>query len=146
MIRLEIRSTNDSIDFIEKTYRKKDPEYADFSIRLQQKDLQRLSEEWTRSECGELIPEPEKIVRLSPLPKVSIKARGILKKCEMIREAIRSTNDSVDFIEKTYRKKDPEYADFSIRLQQKDLQRLSEEWTSAKCAEPPLAPEKKAKK
>jgi hypothetical protein len=146
MIYAKTRTTQDSIAFIDRTYRKKDPNYADFSIRHQQQFLQRLSEEWTRSECGELIPEPEKIVRLSPLPKVSIKARGILKKCEMIRVGIRATSDSIDFIEKTYRKKDPDYADFSIRQQQQDLQRLSEEWTSAECAEPPLAPEKKAKK
>jgi hypothetical protein len=83
---------------------------------------------------------------LSPHPEDSIEARWILRKCEMIRAEIRSTSDSIDFIEKTYRKKDPDYADFSIRQQQKDLERLSEEWTSAECTEPRLAPEKKAKK
>ena len=53
MIRGETRATNDSIAFIEKTYRKSDPAYADFSIRQQQQTLQRLSEEWTRSGCAE---------------------------------------------------------------------------------------------
>ena len=60
MIRAEIRATNNSIAFIEKTYRKKDPEYADFSIRQQQEDLRKLSEEWTGSECGEPPPTPVK--------------------------------------------------------------------------------------
>jgi hypothetical protein len=64
----------------------------------------------------------------------------------MIRARTRTTNNSIAFIEKTYRKKDPEYADFSIRQQQQDLRRLSEEWTSAGCGEPPPAPEKKARK
>jgi hypothetical protein len=146
MIYAKTRTTQGSIAFINRTYRKKDPNYADFSIRQQQKDLQRLSEEWTRSECREPSPPPEKKALLSPHPRDSIKAPGISKKCEMIRLEIRSTNDSIDFIEKTYRKKDPDYADFSIRQQQKDLQRLNEEWTSAECAEPPQAAEKKAKK
>jgi hypothetical protein len=146
MIYAKTRTTQGSIAFINRTYRKKDPNYADFSIRQQQKDLQRLSEEWTRSECREPSPPPEKKALLSPHPRDSIKAPGISKKCEMIRLEIRSTNDSIDFIEKTYRKKDPDYADFSIRQQQKDLQRFNEEWTSADCAEPPQAAEKKAKK
>jgi hypothetical protein len=146
MIHAKTQITQDSIAFIDRVYRKKDPNYADFSIRQQQQLLRKLSEEWTRSECREPFPEPERIARLSPLPKNSIKARGILKNCEMIRLGIRATNDSIDFIEKTYRKKDPEYADFSIQQQQQDLQRLSEEWTSAECAEPPPAPEKKARK
>jgi hypothetical protein len=58
MIHAQTRTTNDSIAFIERTYRKKDPEYADFSIRQQQHILGRLSEEWTRSECGALPPKP----------------------------------------------------------------------------------------
>ena len=78
--------------------------------------------------------------------KDSIKARGISRTCETIRAEIRSTNDAIDFIEKTYREKDPDYADFSIRQQQQLLRTLSEEWTSAGCTEPPLAPEKKARK
>jgi hypothetical protein len=54
MISAQRRTTKDSIAFIERTYREKDPEYADFSIKQQQQDLRRLSEEWSRSECGEL--------------------------------------------------------------------------------------------
>jgi hypothetical protein len=60
MIEEQIRATNNSIAFIEKTYREKDPEYADFSIMQQQEDLRRLGEEWTRSECGEPSPRAEK--------------------------------------------------------------------------------------
>src|SRR5512139_1011588 len=74
-----------------------------------------------------------------------IKARGISRKCETIRAEIRSTNDAIDFIEKTYRKKDPDYADFSIRQQQQLLRTLNEEWTRSECREPPPEPEKIAR-
>jgi hypothetical protein len=59
-IRAEIRTTRDSIAFIEKTYRKKDPGYADFSIQQQQHLLGRLTEELTASGCGEGLPTPER--------------------------------------------------------------------------------------
>jgi hypothetical protein len=146
MILARTRTTHDSIAFIEKTYRKKDPRYADFSIRQQRHLLGRLSEEWTRSECKEPPPAPEKKPWLSPHPKVSIEARRGSKKCEMIQAKILATNNSIDFIEKTYRNKDPEYADFSILQQQQDLRRLSEEWTGSECGELPPTPEKKARK
>ena len=146
MIRAQTRTTNDSIAFIEKTYRKKDSKYADFSIRQQEHLLRRLNEEWTRSECREPPPTPEKKAWFSPHPKDSIAARWGLKKCEMIRAEIRATNDSIAFIEKTYRKKDPEYADFSIRWQQHLLGRLSEEWTKSECREPSPTPEKRGSK
>ena len=146
MIHAQTRTTNDSIAFIEKTYRKKDPRYADFSIRQQQHLLERLSEEWTKSECREPLPTTEKKARLSPRPKDSIDTRRGSKKCEMIQAKILATNNSIDFIEKTYREKDPEYADFSILQQQQDLRRLSEEWTVSECGEPPPTPEKKASK
>jgi hypothetical protein len=81
---------------------------------------------------------------LSPHPVDSIKAGRGLRKCEMIRAEIRATSDSIAFIEKTYRKKDAEYADFSIQQQRQDLRRLSEEWARSKCGEPPSTPEKKA--
>jgi hypothetical protein len=48
-----------SIAFVEKTYRKKDPDYADFSIRQQDHMLQKLSEEWSASGCGEPPPLPQ---------------------------------------------------------------------------------------
>jgi hypothetical protein len=64
----------------------------------------------------------------------------------MIQAQILATNNSIAFIEKTYRRKDPEYADFSIRQQQQDLRRLSEEWAGSECEEPPPAPERKARK
>ena len=145
MIHAQTRTTNDSIAFIDRAYRKKDPKYADFSIRQQQQILRRLNEEWTRSECREPPPRPEKIARLSPPPKDSIEPLRGSRKCEVIRGETRATNDSIAFIEKTYRKKDPAYADFSIRQQQHLLQRLSEEWTRSGCGEPPQRPEKMAR-
>jgi hypothetical protein len=69
-----------------------------------------------------------------------------LKKCEVIRAEIRATNDSIAFIEKTYRSKDPEYADFSILQQQELLRRLGEEWNRSKCKEsPPISAKKRGK-
>ncbi len=146
MIRTEIRATNDSIAFIERTYRRKEPEYADFSILQQQQFLRRLDEEWTRSDCGVPSPTPVKKARLFPYPAASVKASGGSRKCEMIRTEIRATNDSIAFIERTYRKKEPEYADSSILQQQQILGRLSGEWAKSECGEPPRAPEKKAGK
>ncbi len=118
MIHTQTRVTNDSIAFIDRAYRKRDPKYADFSIRQQQQILRRLSEEWTRSECREPPPRPEKMARVSTPLKDSIEPRRGSGKCEGIRGETRATNDSIAFIEKTYRKKDPAYADFSIRQQQ----------------------------
>jgi hypothetical protein len=146
MIHAQTRATKDSIAFIEKTYREKDPEYARFSIRQQQMILGRLRKEWTRSECREASLRPEKKVWLFPRPEDSIKAHRGLKNCEMIRAEIRATKDSIAFIEKTYREKDPEYADFSIRQQQLILGRLREEWTRSECREPLPRTVKKAKK
>jgi hypothetical protein len=146
MIYAQTRTTKDSIAFIERAYRKRDPKYADFSIRQQQQILQRLSGEWTRSECTEPPRTPKEKAWLSPPPKPSIEARRGLKKCEMIRAEIRAINNSIGFIEKTYRQKDPVYADFAIRAQQQELRRLNEEWTESECREPPSTPEKKARK
>jgi hypothetical protein len=146
MIYAQTRATQDAIAFIEKTYRKKDPKYADFSIQWQQQLLRRLSEEGTRSACRETPPTPAKKVWLSPHPETSIGVRWELKKCEKIRAEIRVTNDAIAFIEKTYRKKDPEYADFSIQWQQELLRRLSEEWARSECREPPSIPAKEEKK
>ncbi len=146
MISRQTRTTHDSIAFIEKIYRRKDPEYAVFSIRQQQQDLRRLSEEWTRSECKEPPPKAKKKPRVSPPREDSIVARRRLKKCETIQVRIRATHDSIAFIEKTYREKDPGYADFSIQQQQEDLRKLSAEWTGSECKEPPPTPEKKARK
>jgi len=146
MIKAQIRVTNDSITFIEKTYRKKDPEYADFSIRQQRVLLAKLSEGWITSECKEPPPMPEKKGWLSPPRKDSIETRRGLKRCEAIHEEIRAVNDSIAFIEKTYRMKDPEYADFSIRQQHYLLGKLREEWTGLECGESPSRPEQKAGK
>ena len=77
-------------------------------------------------------------------PEDSIEARWGLEKCEMIRAQTRVTNDSIAFIERAYRKKDPEYADFSIRQQQHILQKLGAEWTRSECTEPPQTQVKKA--
>jgi hypothetical protein len=59
MILSQIRSAENSTVFIERTYRKRDPKYADFSIRQQQEILWRLFEEWVKSECKEpVVPPP----------------------------------------------------------------------------------------
>jgi hypothetical protein len=145
MIHAQTRATNDSIAFIDRAYRKREPKYADFSIRQQQQILRKLSEEWTRSECRDLPLRPEKLARFSPPPKDSIELPRGSVKCEAIRGETRATNDSIAFIEKTYRKKDPAYADFSIRQQQQILRRLSEEWTRSGCGDPPQRREQKAK-
>jgi len=70
---------------------------------------------------------------LSPHPKDSIEARWGLKKCEMVLEQIRTARDCIAFIERIYGKKDPKYADFSIRQQQEILRRLNEELRRSEC-------------
>jgi len=144
----QTRAANDSIAFIERTYRKKDPRYANFTIRTQQQLLARLSEEWTKSECKESLLIPEKKIRLSPPPPpvVSVKAHRGSKECEQIRTEIRTTNDSIAFVERTYQRKDPDYTDFTIRTQQRLLERLNEEWMEFKCSEPSPRAEKKARR
>jgi len=146
MIYAQARATNGSIAFIDRAYRTNDPQYADFSIRTQQHLLRRLNEEWIRSKCGEPLPTSGKEAWLPPRPKISIDPRQRLKKCEKIRAEIRATNDSIAFIEKTYRNKDTDYADFSIRTQEHLLQRLSEEWNQYECRELPPTPAKKARR
>jgi hypothetical protein len=146
MIQAQTRATYNSIAFIEKTYRKKDPRFADFSIRQQRHILGRLNGEWARSDCRESPPKPGEKARLSPSPEAPVKTPLRSKKCEMIRAEIRATHDSIAFIERTYRKKDPEYADFSIRQQQHILGGLSEEWTGAECGALPPEPGRKVKK
>jgi hypothetical protein len=145
-IHTEIRIANNSIAFIEKTYRGRDPGYADFTIQTQQQLLERLSEEWTDAECRKPSPTPEKKVELPPPPVVPIKAHRGSKRCEQIHTEIRTAHDSIAFVEKTYREKDPDYADFTVRAQQQLLERLNEEWVESKCREPSPRPEKKARK
>ena len=142
MIHEEILTTNDSIAFISRTYRKKDSKYANFSIRQQQHLLRRLTEEWNQTDCSVAALRPERRIRLFPSPKDQVKARSGGRMCEAIRGEVRATNDSIAFIEKTYRKKDPEYADFSIRLQQHLLGGLNEKWTLSRCGGSPPAREK----
>jgi hypothetical protein len=77
---------------------------------------------------------------ISPHPEDSIEARWGLKKCELILSQLRSAQNSIDFIEKTYRKRDPRYADFSIRQQQEIIRRLIEEWNESQCKAPPSTP------
>jgi hypothetical protein len=77
---------------------------------------------------------------LSPHPEDSIEARWGLKKCEMIQSQIRGAKSSIAFVERTYRKRDPKYADFSVRQQQEVLRRLGEEWDWSQCKEPPPPP------
>jgi hypothetical protein len=72
---------------------------------------------------------------LSPDPGDSIEARWGLKKCNMILSRIRSAYKSIAFTERTYRKEDPKYADFSFRQQQEILSRLYTEWDHSQCEE-----------
>lgn len=147
MIDARTRTAKTSIAFIERTYRKRDPNYANFSIMHQQELLRRLGAEWTRSACTEALPTPEKRAQPSFRPEGTIEARSGLRKCEVIRAETRATNDSIAFIEKTYRKKDPAYADFSIMHQRETLRRLSEEWNRSKCREsPPISVKKRGSK
>jgi hypothetical protein len=143
MIHVRTHATKNSIAFIEKTYRRRDPKYADFSVRQQQILLRRLNEEWATAECAEPLLAHEKRTRVPSLTKDSTWARRRPKNCQIIRAEMRATNDSIAFIEKTYREKDPRYADLSVRQQQMLLLRLNEEWTTAGCAQPLLAQEKK---
>ena len=69
----------------------------------------------------------------SPHPEDSIEARWGLRKCQMILSQIQSAKNSMDFIERNYRKRDPQYADFTIRQQQEVLRRLHEEWERSQC-------------
>jgi hypothetical protein len=79
---------------------------------------------------------------LSPHPEDSIEARWGLKKCDMIFSQMKSARNSIAFIERTYRKKDPKYADFSVRQQRETLRKLQEEWNRTQCKEPPPPPKK----
>jgi len=80
---------------------------------------------------------------LSPHPEDSIEARWGLKKCEMILSQIQHAKKSIAFVERIYRKRDPKYADFSIRQQREILRRLAEEWERSQCKETPSPPKKK---
>jgi hypothetical protein len=75
---------------------------------------------------------------LSPHPEDLIEARWGLKKCEMILSQLRGAQKSIAFIENTYRKRDPKYADFSVRQQQEIILRLVKEWNHSRCKFPPL--------
>jgi hypothetical protein len=49
----------------------------------------------------------------------------------------------MDFIERTYRKQDPKYADFSVLQQLEITRRLIEEWNKSGCRVPPFPPSKR---
>jgi hypothetical protein len=70
---------------------------------------------------------------LSPRPEDPIEARWGLRKCDMILARVRQARKSIHFIEKTYRKKDPKYADFSTQQQQEIIRRLWVDWDRFKC-------------
>jgi hypothetical protein len=74
---------------------------------------------------------------LSPDPEDPIEARWGLRKCDMILSQIKYAKNSIAFIAKRYRKKDPKYADFAIRQQIEILWRLQMEWSKTDCKEPP---------
>jgi hypothetical protein len=77
---------------------------------------------------------------LSPHPEDSIEARWGLKKCDMILSQLRSAEKSIAFIERTYRRGDPKYADFCIRQQREITQRLIGEWAKSNCKILALSP------
>ena len=143
MIYARTNTAKASIAFIEKTYRKRDPRYADFSIMHQRETLRRLAAEWTRFQCTAALLKPEMKPRPAPRPESTVGGRLTPRTCEVIRTEIRATSDSIAFIEKTYRSKDPGYADFSTTQQQELLRRLNEEWTQAGCSEVPPTSTKK---
>jgi hypothetical protein len=143
MIYARTNTTQASIAFIEKTYRKRDPRYADFSIMHQREALRKLGAEWTRFQCTEALLKPEMKPRPAPRPVSTPGIRPAPRKCEVIRKEIRATDDSITFIERTYRAKDPDYAEFSIMHQQELLRRLNEEWTQTGCREMPPTSTKK---
>jgi hypothetical protein len=143
MIYARSNTTKASIAFIEKTYRKRDPRYADFSIMHQRETLRKLGTEWTRFECSEALLRPEEKAHRSARPVSTVWDRSVPRPCDVIRAEMRATDDSMTFIERTYRGKDPEYADFSIMHQQELLRRLSEEWTRSGCKESPPTSTKK---
>ncbi len=82
---------------------------------------------------------------LSPHPEDPIEARWGLRKCDMILSQMKYAKNSIGFVEKNYRKRDPKYADFAIRQQMEILWRLQTEWNKTDCKEPP-APHKSKKK
>ena len=80
---------------------------------------------------------------LSPHPEDPIEARWGLRKCDMILSQMKNAKNSMGFIERRYRKRDPKYADFSIRQQMEVLWRLQTEWNKTECKEPPPLPKRK---
>jgi hypothetical protein len=72
---------------------------------------------------------------LSPHPEDSIDARWGLRKCEIVQSQIASAMSSIDFIERSYRSRDPRYADFSVRQQKEIIKRLHEEWERSVCVD-----------
>jgi len=79
-------------------------------------------------------------------PEDSIEARWGLKKCEMIFSNVRSAKSAIDFIEKTYRRRDPKYSEFSVRQQQEIIRRLLEEWDRSECKEKEIQSPRKVEK
>jgi len=82
---------------------------------------------------------------LSPHPEDSVDTRWGLKKCEMILSQIRSAKNSIAFIERAYRKRDPKYASFATQQQQEILRRLTEEWDRSLCKEIPSSKKSKGR-
>ena len=80
---------------------------------------------------------------LSPNPEDSIEARWGLRKCDIILSQLQSAHNSMDFIERTYRKQDPKYADFSVQQQLEITRRLIEEWNKSECRVSSFPPPRK---
>jgi hypothetical protein len=131
-IQTQTRATRESMAFIERTYRKNDLKFADFALRGQRLVLQRLNAEWAQSDCTEALAAPKKKECPSPPPNAYTAGPRWIT-CDAMRREIRATEDSIAFIEKTYRVSEPDYADSSIRTQQELSRRLDEEWTRSGC-------------
>lgn len=70
---------------------------------------------------------------LSPHPDDSIDARWGLQKCDMILSYIRTAKECIAFIESIYDRRDPRYANFTIREQQEIIRKLNEELMNSGC-------------
>ncbi len=117
-------------------------DYLQQFVELNQLDKERLKERMeaiylpiSRDRLVTLYHIYQNYLWLSPHPEDSIEARWGLKKCEMILSKIRTTESSIRFIERTYRRRDPKYADFAISQQREILKRLTQAWENSQCEE-----------
>jgi len=70
---------------------------------------------------------------LSSDPGDPVEMRWGLRKCDMILARSRAIEKSIAFIERTYRQKDPRYADLETNRQRETLRTLESEWSASQC-------------